>query len=764
MSEDSSGVSSSANNAADGAESASGIKKVAGAAKQGVNPQGSSGEAVSMSGATSNDMVSRGVKAVENTKNRHQQIQQNTAEKDAAAGVQTGSQQRAAAMKSLKPNGVSDYSDGGHNEALTQRKSLTEGMRDKARDEIGTNLEAAKQAAIFAGESTPAGEGLTQARAGLNAADQAKNRVGSEGKIGGKARDQLEGVMDQSVPATSGAGGNGSSAAGAAERKKDSELKSGTKTVGAVGATGASLAAGAWLAQMLAFLLWLRMLFYQAIAALANLLGKVLGFVYALAKTAAHGLAVVGHGIATAVGFAASTAASVATGAAVVGTTAAVAVGSVVSAVNPWDNAKKDDGLLDCGPVVRAAVDDNAEDSTGGPDSKTQEEHAKSVYGVLAGMGMPDENIAGILGNWSHESGIDPTSMETILNEPYSIGSKKKAAIKADYDISQVDAAYSARFPAIKRMGIGFGQWTNDRNQLLVDYAKKQKKDWWEVEVQLGFMFTDDARPDFMKSFLKEKESSPEAATEKFMTDWEGLPASEGSNGARKEASKKWFAKMGGWDKDEGSANSILDQAGSAQDTASDDAVGGAEDKCRTSDEASAEGAGNIDVGSGEWSFPLPGGKEMSPYGKRSINGIDAANGGMHWGSDIGTGVQQTGADGGKLIAPTEIKIVELYPTDGCLFAVQTSDPGYGFGFCHMNKFDVKEGDVKKRGDVLGIEGGKAGNLGGSVVTHLHYEMYKPGANMSQWYSHKENVNPKEIMEKKGAWIGSEKKEGEEKK
>lgn len=759
MSADASGASGAANNSAGNAESAARVKKLAGADKQ-----GSSGEAVSMSGATSSDMASRGVKAVENTKNRHDQIQQHTAEKDAASGVQSGSQQRAEAMKSLKPNAASDYNDGGHNQALAQRKSLTEGMRDKARDEIGTSAEAAKQAAIFAGESTPAGEGLMRGRAGLNAADKAKNTAGSEGKIGGKARDQLDGVMDQEVPPASGAGGSGgsgSSAAGAKGGKKDSELKNGVKAAGAAGATGAGLAAGSWLAQMLAFLLWLRMLFYQAMAALANLLGKVLGFVYAIAKTAAHGLAVLGHGIATAAGFAASAAASVATGAAVFGATAVVATGTVLSAVNPWDNAKKDDGLLDCGPAVRAAVEDNAADSTGGADSKTQEEHAKAVYGVLAGMGMPDENVAGILGNWSHESGIDPTSMETIMSEPYTIGPKKKAAIKADYDISKVDAAYASSFPTIKRMGIGFGQWTNDRNQLLVDYAKKQKKDWWDVQVQLGFMFTDDARPDFMKSFLKEKQSSPEAATEKFMTGWEGLPAGEGSNGARKEAAKKWFAKMGGWEKDESAATSILDQAGSAQDTASDDAVGGAQDKCRTSKEG---GAGNLDVGTGEWSFPLPGAQEMSPYGKRSINGIDAANGGMHWGSDVGTGVQQTGASGGKIIAPTDIKIVELYPTDGCIFAVQTSKPGYGFGFCHMNKFDVKEGDVKKRGDVLGIEGGRAGNLGGTVVTHLHYEMYKPGANMSQWYNHKDNVNPKEIMEKKGAWIGSEKKKDGDKK
>ncbi|WP_350270829.1 phage tail tip lysozyme [Brevibacterium sp. CBA3109] len=35
--------------------------------------------------------------------------------------------------------------------------------------------------------------------------------------------------------------------------------------------------------------------------------------------------------------------------------------------------------------------------------------HARAVFEVLSDKGMSNTNIAGILGNWSQESGVDPT-------------------------------------------------------------------------------------------------------------------------------------------------------------------------------------------------------------------------------------------------------------------------------------------------------------------------------------------------------------------
>ncbi len=74
----------------------------------------------------------------------------------------------------------------------------------------------------------------------------------------------------------------------------------------------------------------------------------------------------------------------------------------------------------------------------------------------------------------------------------------------------------------------------------------------------------------------------------------------------------------------------------------------------------------------------------------------------------------------------------EIYATgDGTIEVVETSKRGYGnkiiinhgFGYrtlyAHMNKFNVRKGQVVKRGDVIGY----VGNTGLSTAPHLHYEV-----------------------------------------
>ncbi len=78
----------------------------------------------------------------------------------------------------------------------------------------------------------------------------------------------------------------------------------------------------------------------------------------------------------------------------------------------------------------------------------------------------------------------------------------------------------------------------------------------------------------------------------------------------------------------------------------------------------------------------------------------------------------------------------EIYSTgDGVVKKVKSSRIGYGkqilidhgFGYetlyAHLSKFNVKKGDVVKRGDVIGF----VGNSGTSTAPHLHYEVWKKG-------------------------------------
>ena len=97
--------------------------------------------------------------------------------------------------------------------------------------------------------------------------------------------------------------------------------------------------------------------------------------------------------------------------------------------------------------------------------------------------------------------------------------------------------------------------------------------------------------------------------------------------------------------------------------------------------------------------------------------------------------------------------IVGFLDSDGCVLSKQKGDPGFFFAFCHMNSWEVKEGQALKRGDVLGIEGTKAGSVGGGVARHLHFEIYDPESADPPYPYNGHNINPEPILKEKGAWV-----------
>lgn len=347
-------------------------------------------------------------------------------------------------------------------------------------------------------------------------------------------------------------------------------------------AAGVAAPAAAQAAALTAFLNWLKMLLLSIMAAVQSLSSVAIGAVIAAAKTVVGFFTGAGAAVASALGGAVSAAtATVATAVATAVGAAAVIAGGVV-VLRDGNTTGRHDGLLESCTV---AVDNAAKAADGavGDVSAKTEENAKTVYSVLSAWGMSDENIAGVLGNWSHESGIDPTGVETIFDEKFTIGPRKQDAEAKGFKIAQVDPAYSARFPAIDLMGIGLGQWTNGRNALLTEYAQSIGKPWSTLETQLGFMISKDdpARVAQVKALIDNSAGgSVSASTSYFLTKWEGI--NDGTLGSRESAAGTWFAKMGGWEKNKSLADSILAQSGSAVTGANSSSVAAAASKCKS--------------------------------------------------------------------------------------------------------------------------------------------------------------------------------------
>lgn len=155
--------------------------------------------------------------------------------------------------------------------------------------------------------------------------------------------------------------------------------------------------------------------------------------------------------------------------------------------------------------------------------AQLQREYAEKVYSFMKKLGYSDNFIAGVLGNWQTESGIDPTSVETIYTEPYHIGERKQHAIKVKFDVWKIDSSYAAKYTAIHTVGRGLGQWTNGRGDDLITYAQKNQKNWYDLDLQLAYMFTadDPMRVNQMKSY-RDKKYSVEEATRTYLREWEG--------------------------------------------------------------------------------------------------------------------------------------------------------------------------------------------------------------------------------------------------
>lgn len=315
----------------------------------------------------------------------------------------------------------------------------------------------------------------------------------------------------------------------------------------------------------------------------------VMNFVNMVITAVMMGLQVAVPGLFAAGGFVAGLTGgliSAGTGVIVVGTSVVMFIGGVIGVVNDDEDTatlQRDGALVDCQDEATTKMASLPVIGPGDTQART-EANARTVYSVFSSFGMVDENIAGILGNWDIESGVDPTSVEGIFDEPHQLGAKKLAAQAANF----------TGFGSVEHRGIGLGQWTDERNQNLLGYADGAGQPWSSLPIQLGFMLSDaeGANAAVVTDMIDNPLGSPGAAAVFFHDEWER--SADTSMAARQGAAEEWMGKMGGWTADDELAESILAQSGSTVVTANNNRVSQISAECLGAQWLQAGWAGDV--------------------------------------------------------------------------------------------------------------------------------------------------------------------------
>lgn len=405
-------------------------------------------------------------------------------------------------------------------------------------------------------------------------------------KVAGGSGDGKKAGDQEAAPL--GAGGT-SEAGDDGDKGSGGGLSGGKMGKGAAGAAAIPAAGAA--AQLMILMMFLKLLkgFMLMLGALlANLWNLIWGAIVAAAKAVVGFFMGIGGAVANAFGGAVSAVTSAVLGGGIFFLSGLLAIGGIGSAVAQRDGST---AQRDGGAAVSCEVDaQQAMSEVGGdePVTGTNLENAKTVYSVFSAWGMPDENIAGILGNWEAESGVDPTSVEGIFDEPYRIGSRKQSA----WDSGFSHMPYLNGDPS----GIGLGQWTRGRNTNLLAYADKHNADWYTLEIQMGFMISADEGSDaeVVKHMIANSIGSPGDAALYFHDNWERSADTASMAQRRVDAANKWMGLMGGWTEDKALADSILKQAATT--------VGGANESRRKAIQADcrdAESKGSVSLTKG---------------------------------------------------------------------------------------------------------------------------------------------------------------------
>lgn len=212
----------------------------------------------------------------------------------------------------------------------------------------------------------------------------------------------------------------------------------------------------------------------------------------------------------------------------------------------------------------------------------SKEDNAKYIYKFMKAINVPDDHIAAVLSNWTAESGIDPTGVETIYAPKYKMSDQKLNAM-ADPNAFSVNVM----FPKYARSGIkihksaykgddgryypgiGLGGFTGPAVSGLLRKSQEINKPWYDLETQLRYM-TDPSGSTYKRGkyagrdwinnvFIPQKFSSPSQGAAWFEKNWEGSTFKQAEH---MRTAQEWYNKIqsGTWGAGEGT-EPVMDSA-----------------------------------------------------------------------------------------------------------------------------------------------------------------------------------------------------------
>lgn len=148
----------------------------------------------------------------------------------------------------------------------------------------------------------------------------------------------------------------------------------------------------------------------------------------------------------------------------------------------------------------------NANTNKNNKENIGNQQYIRQIYTYLHDeYGMSSSSIAGILGNWIQESGIDPI------------------AVAGDWAYRSLEHSKSS---TDTHKDIGFAQWSSKRRQNLITFAnQKYQGRWWEAQCQLEFMTQQDGSfVTVLKNYALNDRGDVVQNAVNFNDDWEVSP------------------------------------------------------------------------------------------------------------------------------------------------------------------------------------------------------------------------------------------------